>query len=678
MKLRNVTAVLAIVAMASCQEKKDTGSTTKFIDPANMDTTISPADNFFLYAGGAWLNKTTIPASEARWGSFDQLRENNIINLHTLLDELATQQEAAAGSAAQKVGDYYKSGMDTAAIEKVGYTPLNDIFARIDKITDVDGVLDEVAMLRKQGMSQVFAFYISPDDKDVTTQICQLSQGGLGLPDRSYYFKQSPRYVKIRDGYKSYLENILSQIGYDANAAKEGAANIFDLEMNFAKASLSRVDMRDPDKMYNKFSLAGFSNTTPGMDWQKLFTQMGITGEDSVIVTVPKFFTEVSKLLKNTSADVWRTYLKFHVTNDMAPYLSSSFKNARFDFYGRTISGLEEQKPRWKGVLRQVDGNLGELLGEMYVNKHFKPEAKERMLTMISNLETAYKSRIENLDWMSDITKKKALAKLGSFVKKVGYPDKWKDYSKLTIVSNNYVQNVLASAEFRYNYMLSKLGKPVDKTEWHMTPPTVNAYYNPAFNEIVFPAGILAFPFFDMDADDAVNYGGIGAVIGHEITHGFDDQGRKYDADGNLKDWWTEADAKKFDEKAQVVIDQFNGYTVLDTVHVNGQLTLGENLADLGGLAISYQAFKGTKQGQSNSKIDGFTPDQRFFLSWAQVWRMKARPEEAAKRIITDPHSPAEWRCNGPLSNMPEFYQAFNVKEGDKLYRPENERAKIW
>lgn len=679
MKLKSATAVLGILVMASCQNttKTEDTATTKFIDSANMDFTVGPGENFFLYAGGNWLNKTTIPASEARWGSFDLLRENNIDNLHNRLEDLA-KQDAAKGTAEQKVGDFYKSGMDTANIEKAGVTPLNDIYTDINNIKDANGVVAEIVDLRKKGMSQLFAFYIAPDDKDVTKQICQLSQGGLGLPDRDYYFKKEERYVKIREAYQQYIQDILAQSGLSEAEAKKGAADIFALETKLAEASLSRVDMRNPDKMYNKYSFTSFSAETPNMDWNSIFSQLGVKGEDSLIVTVPTFFTEAGNLLASTSTDIWKTYLRFHVTNDMAPYLSSNFSDLRFDFYGKTISGLEEQKPRWKRVLHVVDGDVGELLGKMYVDKHFKPEAKERMLTMISNLEEAYHERIQNLDWMSDETKKRALNKLSTFVKKVGYPDKWKDYSKLEIVPDNYVHNIMASAAFDYDYMLNKLGRPVDKHEWHMTPPTVNAYYNPSFNEIVFPAGILAFPFFEMDADDAVNYGGIGAVIGHEITHGFDDQGRKYDADGNLKDWWTAEDAKKFDEKAQVVIDQFNGYTVLDSVHVNGQLTLGENLADLGGLAIAYQAFKKTEQGQGDKKIDGFTPDQRFFLSWAQVWRTKYRPEELSKRIITDPHSPAEWRCNGPLSNMPEFYQAFNIKEGDKLYRPENERAKVW
>jgi putative endopeptidase len=414
------------------------------------------------------------------------------------------------------------------------------------------------------------------------------------------------------------------------------------------------------------------------MDWKELMTKLKVSGQDSLIVGQPKFFAEVGKQLSATPVDTWKKYLKFHMVNDMAGYLSSSFDQAHFDFYGKAVRGQQEQKARWKRILRVVDGSVGELLGQMYVDKTFKPEAKTRMLDLVNNLQKTYADRIQRLDWMSDATKQKALGKLNTFIKKIGYPDKWKDYSKLNISGTDFVKNIIASAAFEYDYNISRLGKPVDKTEWGMTPPTVNAYYNPAFNEIVFPAGILQYPFFDFSADDAVNYGGIGAVIGHEMTHGFDDQGSQYDADGNLKNWWTKEDAQKFAAKTGMVVKQFDGYTVLDSVHVNGKLTLGENLADLGGLNIAYEAFKKTKQGQSNDKIDGFTGDQRFFLSWAQVWRASTRAEEMFTRIKTDPHSPNEWRCNGPLSNMPEFYKAFNIQPTDKMYLAADKQAKVW
>jgi putative endopeptidase len=675
-----LVAGAAIVALASCQQKtKDTAqSDRKLLDPANMDTTVRPGDNFFLYANGAWLSKNPIPASETRWGSFNELQENNYKALHDLLESAASNKNAAAGSAEQKVGDMYRSGMDSAAADKAGITPMNEVLTRINNIQDANGVLNEVALEHTQGIGQLFGVYIAPDDKNVTKNIAQFYQGGLGMPDRDYYFKTDERSTKIREAYKQHLVKVLSLMGEDNATAKKDADDIFKLETALAGASMTRVDMRDPYKLYNKFSLDGISAQTPGIDWKAMTANMKISGQDSLIVGMPGFFKEVAKQLKTTPIPVWKKYLQFHAVNDMSPYLSSNFDNTHFDFYGKTVRGQQEQKPRWKRVLNVVDGSVGELLGQMYVDKHFKPEAKERMLALVNNLQTTYGDRIKRLDWMSETTKQKALTKLNTFIKKIGYPDKWKDYGKLAISGDNYVKNIMATSAFEYDYMVSKLGKPVDKTEWQMTPPTVNAYYNPAFNEIVFPAGILQYPFFDMDADDAVNYGGIGAVIGHEITHGFDDQGRQYDADGNLNDWWTPEDAAKFNQKAGVVTKQFNEYTVLDSMHVNGNLTLGENLADLGGLAIAYEAFKKTKQGQSTEKIDGFTPEQRFFLSWAQVWRANTRDEEMANRVMTDPHSPNLWRCNGPLSNMPEFYQAFNVQPGDKMYRADSLRAKVW
>lgn len=667
----------SILLVASCQQKTEEKAKTTFLDLANMDTTVSPGENFFMYANGGWLKNNTIPETEARWGSFDMLRENNLNTLHTLLDEAAAAN-AEKGTAEQKVGDFYKSGMDSATIDAAGLTPINDLLASINNLNTKEDVLKKICVMHTQGLSQVFGFYISPDDKDVTKQICQVSQSGLGMPDRDYYFNVDERSVNIRNAYKAYQVKVLTMMGMDAEAAQKEATAMYALEERLAKASMTRTERRDPYKTYNKFSLDALSKTTPGMDWKTILADMKVTGEDTILVGMPNFLIAVSKELSATPVDVWKTYLKFHTVNDMAPYLSSDFDVARFDFYGKTVRGLKEQQPRWKRVLSVVDGGVGELLGQTYVDKHFQPEAKQRMLDMVNNLQKTYEDRIMRLDWMSDETKQKAIAKLNTFVKKIGYPDKWRDYSKLDVVADNYAANIFASSAFDYDHMVSKLGRPVDKAEWFMTPPTVNAYYNPAFNEIVFPAGILAFPFFDKDADDAVNYGGIGGVIGHEMTHGFDDQGSKYDADGNLKNWWTEEDETNFNAKTGVVVEQFNNYTVLDTVHVNGQLTLGENLADLGGLAIAYEAFQKTEQAKKGEKIDGLTPNQRFFLSWAQVWRANTRDEELANRIITDPHSPVEWRTNGPLSNMPEFYNAFGIKEGDKMWRPEAIRAKVW
>ncbi|MCB0698227.1 MAG: M13 family metallopeptidase [Chitinophagales bacterium] len=676
MTIKNSAMILlASIAFASCQQKEAETPATKFIDPANMDTNVSPGENFFLYANGGWLKDNEIPESETRWGTFDMLHENNMMKLHDLLNEAAAAN-AKKGTPTQKVGDFYKSGMDSATIDAAGLKPVHGMLARIDDIKTSDDVLKEVAKLRTEGLSQIFGFYISPDDKNVTQQICQMYQGGLGMPDRDYYFNDDERSTKIRDAYKAYQVELMKKIGIEN--PEQAAADVYALEEKLAKASMTRTERRDPYKVYNKYSIESFNKVTPGIDWKIQFANMKVTGEDSLIVGMPNFFKEMNKQLSATSIDTWKKYLKFHVVNDMAPYLSSDIDDMHFNFYGKEVRGQEAQKPRWKRVLNVVDGGVGELLGKVYVDKHFTPEAKDRMMKLVNNLQETYHDRIMRLDWMSDATKQKAIGKLNTFVKKIGYPDKWRDYTKLDVVPGSYVDNVIASANFDYDYMVSKLGKPVDRTEWFMTPPTVNAYYNPAFNEIVFPAGILAFPFFDMNADDAVNYGGIGGVIGHEMTHGFDDQGAKYAADGNLKNWWTEEDEKRFGEKTGVVVEQFNNYTVLDTVHVNGELTLGENLADLGGLAIAYEAFQKTEQAKKGESIDGFTPNQRFFLSWAQVWRANTRDEELANRIITDPHSPVEWRTNGPLSNMTQFYDAFGIKEGDKMWRSEEIRAKVW
>ncbi len=670
----------AVVAMASCQQPGGNAGAkdNKFIDLANMDTTIHPGDNFFMYANGAWLKANPVPGDQSRWGSFNILAENNLKALHGILDSVSAIKNAPKGSAAQMVGDFYRTGMDSVAIEKAGIAPLKEVMARIDAIKDVNGLMAEITLEQTQGLGPVFSFGISPDDKNVTKEICQFGPGGLGMPGKEYYFDKDERTAGIREAYKMYIPQILTLMGTDSNAAKKDGAEIYNLEQSLAKAWLTRVEMRDPIRLYNKFNIEGISKLTPGLDWKALLAGLKVTGQDSMIISIPMFYTEMAKQMKATPIEVWKKYLKFHLGNSMAPYLGHDFVNARFALYGTKMRGQKDQSARWKRVLNEVDGSIGDMLGQLYVDKYFKPEAKKRMMELLDNLQAAYSARIQNLEWMSPETKKLALAKLNAIVKKIGYPDKWKDYSSVTIVNNDYVKNVMVTSAWEYNYELSKLGKPVDRAEWGMTPPTVNAYYNPAFNEIVFPAGILQFPFFDADADDAVNYGGIGAVIGHEITHGFDDQGRLYDAKGNLNNWWTPADSANFVNKANVVVMQFNQVIVIDTFHANGSLTEGENLADLGGINIAYEAFKKTKQGQDSTKINGFTPDQRFFLSWAQVWRANTKPEELANRLKTDPHSASEQRCNLPVSNVAAWYKAFNIKPTDKMYRPENERARVW
>ena len=671
-------AIVAAMATGQAGAKDNGAKENKFIDRANMDESVRPGDNFFMYANGAWLKANPVPGDQTRWGSFNILAENNLKALHGILEEAAAQKNAKPGSAAQKVGDMYRTGMDSMAIEKAGITPLKGIMARIDAIKDTKGLLAEIALEHTEGLGPLFSFGISPDDKNVSKEVCQFGTGGLGMPGREYYFDNDARTAGIREAYKAYIPQMLMLMGQSEAQARADAADIYKLELSLAGASLTRVEMRDPIRLYNKYDLAGISKETPGLDWKQLMAGLKVKGQDTVLISVPKFYTEIGKQMTATSLATWKKYLKFHLVNSMASYLPSSFNSTRFAFYGTKMRGQKIQSPRWKRVLNEVDGSIGDLLGQLYVEKYFTPEAKKRMMELLTNLQSAYSARISQLDWMGPETKTRAQAKLAAIMKKIGYPDKWKNYSSITITKDSYVKNVLACAKWEYNYELNKLGKPVDKMEWGMTPPTVNAYYNPAFNEIVFPAGILQFPFFDADADDAVNYGGIGAVIGHEITHGFDDQGRLYDATGNLTNWWTSEDSAHFMNKADVVVDQFNKVIVIDTTHANGSLTEGENLADLGGINIAYEAFKKTKQGQSNEKINGFTPDQRFFLSWAQVWRANTTPEELANRLKTDPHSPSELRCNLPVSNVEAWYKAFNIQPTDKMYRPVNERARVW
>ncbi|WP_142601446.1 M13 family metallopeptidase [Solitalea koreensis] len=652
--------------------------TRKFIDASNMDTSVSPGDNFYLYANGGWLKKNPIPASETRWGSFNELIKHNNDELQNLLQQ-ASKSKAAMGTDEQKVGDFYTSGMDSLSIEKAGMKPISADLARIAAIKDSKGILNEVAFEHSQGNSPLFNFFVYQDDKNSSEVISQLSQGGLGLPDRDYYFKDDDRTKNIRAEYVKYLSAMFSLIGDDAAKAQANANAVMKLETALASASMTRVELRDPNKVYHKMTIAELNAITPAINWNDLLPRMMVNGVNNVLVRQPNFYKEVNKQLSATSLADWKAYLRWNTAKNAAPFLSSSFVSENFNFYGKVLTGQKMMKPRKERVATVIDGSMGEVLGKLYVDKNFKPEAKARMMQLIENLSQTYEQRIKRLDWMSETTKDKAIAKLHAFIRKIGYPDKWKDYSSVQTSRSSYYKNVQECNRFDYNYMIHKLGKPVDKTEWGMTPPTVNAYYNPVVNEIVFPAGILQFPFFDFEADDAINYGGIGGVIGHEMTHGFDDEGRQYDAQGNLKDWWTAEDATNFNARAKMVVDQFNGYSVLNgTTHVNGQLTLGENLADLGGINIAYEAFKKTKQGQSNEKIDGFTPDQRFFLSWAQVWRANIRDEAQAQRIVTDPHSPGMYRCNGPLSNMPEFYAAFGVKEGDKMWKPEAQRAKVW
>ena len=669
-KILSIAALLT-VAFVHAQDVK-----MKYIDPANMNLEVKPGDNFYQYANGNWIKNNPVPASKTRWGSFDELREESSKRLQGLLEFAAINTNKDRKT--QIIGDFYTSGIDSLAIEAKGFTPIIGDLARINSIANNEQLQYEIATLRTKGLgSPLFGAFVGVDRKNVTQYIVSIGQGGTTLPDRDYYLKNDARSLKIREAYQQYITKMFMLIGENNSTAVEAAKTILEIETVLAKAQYSRVEMRDPYKTYNKLSIQQLNQLTSLINWNISLKEMQLLSVDSVIVSNPSFLKEVNQLLTNKNIDSWKAYLKWNIIKSAAPYLSSAFVNTEFEF-NSIISGQKAQTPRWQRMSSLIDRTLSDFIGELYVEKYFKPEAKQRMLELVKNLQTAFAERISKLDWMSAETKAKALEKLAAITNKIAYPDKWKTYDGLTIDKNNFFDNIQKISIWQYNFMLSRLGTKVDKTQWGMTPPTVNASYSPSNNDITFPAGILQFPFFDFGADDAVNYGGIGAVIGHEITHGFDDQGRQYAADGNLKDWWTKEDGDKFKTKANEVVEQYNALTVLDTIHVNGRLTLGENLADLGGLNMAFEAFKKTKEFKKGKKIDGFTPTQRFFLSWAQVWRNNVLPETSAQLILTDPHSPGLHRGNGPIVNMDVWYKAFNVQPGDKLYKKPEDRTYIW
>nr|WP_315421927.1 M13 family metallopeptidase [uncultured Pedobacter sp.] len=672
--LKRYFAALGIVAAGFSANAQ----TKKFIDPANMDLSVKPGDDFYTYASGTWIKNNPVPAKETRWGSFNELRDFNINAVKSLVEDAAADKSAPAGSVKRRVGDFYTAAMDSATIEKLGYTPIKADLAKIKQIKNIQGVLDQVAYMRTNGLGGgMFGLGVGQDRKNVNKYMVNISQGGTTLPDRDYYLKDDTRSVKIRDAYNTYMVTLFTLTGSTPEEAKLKAATVYKIEKQFAEAQMSRLEMRDPYATYNKLTVAELNQKTPDINWTTYLPKFKIKNQDTVLVSSPKFMASLDGMLKSVPVTDWQTYLEWNILKGSASSLSSPFVKASFAFT-QAQTGQKVQTPRWQRMSSLTDGTIGELLGQLYVAKYFKPEAKERMNQMIVNLRKAFEIRINGLEWMSPETKQKALAKLHAFTPKVGYPEKWKNYDGLVINKDTYFQNLRNASVWGYKEMVDQLGKPVDRKRFGMTPPTVNAYYSPTLNEIVFPAGILQFPFFDPNADDAVNYGGIGAVIGHEMSHGFDDSGSQYDAAGNLKNWWTAEDKAKFDAKTKALGEQFDAYTVLDTIHVIGKLTMGENIGDLGGLNAAYTAFKMTKQGQSNEKIDGFTPDQRFFLAWAQVWRGNILPESAAQLIKTDPHSPGPYRTIGAPVNMDAWYNAFDVKPGDKLYKKPEDRIRMW
>ncbi|WP_394341258.1 M13 family metallopeptidase [Pedobacter namyangjuensis] len=650
----------------------------KFIDPANMDLTVKPGDDFYQYASGTWIKNNPVPAKETRWGSFNELREFNAQAVKGLVETAVADKSAPAGSVTKRVGDFYAAAMDSITIEKLGYTPIKAELEKLKQINDLQGILSHANYMRTNGIGgALFGFGIGQDRKNVNKYMVNISQGGTTLSDRDYYLNNDSRSVKIRDAYHTYITTLFKLIGYSATVAEQKSRTIFDIEKALSEAQMTRLEMRDPYKTYNKLTIAELNKLTPNINWTNTLTQLKVNGQDTVLVNSTSFFRSLDNLLTSTSVANWKTYLEWNILKSAAGNLSSPFVKANFAFT-QAQTGQKVQTPRWQTMSSLTDRTIGELLGQLYVDKYFKPEAKARMDVMIENLRKAFEIRIKGLEWMSDETKQKALEKLYAFTPKVGYTTKWRNYDGLVINRGTYLQNLINASKWAYNENVNQLGKPVDRERFGMTPPTVNASYSPTMNSITFPAGILQFPFFHPDADDALNYGGIGAVIGHEMSHGFDDSGSQYDKDGNLKNWWTAEDRKKFEERTKQLGEQFDSYTVLDTIHVNGKFTMGENIGDLGGLNAAYTAFKMTKQGQSDEKIDGFTPDQRFFLAWAQVWRGNILPDNAAQLIKTDTHSPGPYRTIGAPVNMDAWYKAFDVQPGDKLYKKPEDRIRLW
>ncbi len=652
---------------------------TKPLDPPNMDPSCEPCKDFYRFANGGWVDKNPVPAAYSNWGSFSEINQRNEDILKTILDESAAMKEAPRGSAVQLVGDFFASGMDSAQSDVDGVKPLAVDFERINRIKNLSDLQAMVTYFHLGLGAPIFGLSSQQDFKNSEEVIASVDQSGMTLPDRDYYLKDDERYKSTRKEFNDYMVKMFAMLGDDERAAKANAATVMKIETRLANASMPRVEMRDPKNVYHRMSLAEVKRHIPAWNWTKYLTDARLEGVASLNVSQPKFMKEVNAMLKQVPIKDWKTYLRWQLIDQAAQYLSKDFVDVHFTFHGTVLNGQKELLPRWKRVSRTTDNLIGEALGQAYVAKTFTPDAKARAKKMVENLLAAYRERINTLEWMSDATKAKALEKLSTFVPKIGYTDKWKSYGGLAIDRGSFAQNIIRSAQFETRRQLNKIGKPLDRTEWFMTPPTVNAYYNPPMNEIVFPAGIMQPPFFDPNADDAVNYGGMGAVIGHEITHGFDDQGRQFDAKGNLTDWWTKEDEERFTKRADVVVDQFNNYAAIDSLKVNGKFTLGENIADLGGLSIAYHAFKKTLDpAKEQQKIDGYTPAQRFFLAWAQMWRRNYTPQNLRQRIVTDPHAPNVFRCNGPLSNMAEFFEAFGCKDRDAMVRAKEKQVKIW
>ncbi len=691
--------LLAAVGLAACQqqaEETNAAGTTSVetatlagaskgassvalgsgIDFSGFDTSVRPQDDFFDYVNGAWVANTEMPADRARWGTFDALREQSQADVRALIEEVSKAENVEDGTPTQKIRDFYNAYLDIETATRLGASAIQAELDDIDAMKSYDDLFRLFSTLGVQGVNNPIGSFIFSDLKDPNTNVVFLGEAGLTLPDRDYYLKDDEQFVKGRQLYLQFASELFAQAGFDSGMDR--AERLLALETKLAEVHWTKEENRDPVKTYNPKTPEELQELAPDINWELSFEAAEIPARDRYIVQQPSFFTAAGKIIVETGLDTWKDYLTFQTLSNYAPVLGDDYFGLWFDFFRAGLQGIDAPRPLWKRAVNSINGNMGELLGQLYVDRHYKPEAKARMDTMIRNLTLAYEQSIKELVWMSEETRQQALLKLSKFTPKVGFTDHWRDYSKMQIVAGDLVGNLKRSAQFEYHRNIDKLDRPVDKTEWFLTPQTVNAYYNPVWNEIVFPASILQPPFFNVEAEDAVNYGGIGAVIGHEIGHGFDDQGRKFDGDGNLRDWWTEEDNSKFEARKNQLAAQYDGYEVIDGLTINGEFTSGENIGDLGGLTIAHLAYKISLDGKESPVIDDLTGDQRFFLGWAQVWRAKARDEETKRLLTIDPHSPPKFRANGAATNVPAFYQAFDVKEGDGMYLPPEERVKIW
>lgn len=643
----------------------------------DIDTNVRPQDDFYAYSVGKWLSKNPIPKTEAVWGSFYILRENSKNQLHAILQDLEKVKKVSKGSPEQLVRDLWISFMDEKRREKLGTSPLDSIFKKIDSLNAKTDFAKFLGALHKEGIGGLWGLYVGPDDKKSTENILHVYQSGISLPDRDYYTKQDTDSIRIRNAYVKHGEKMFSLVGYSKKDSVYAMQIVMQIETALAEASMTAVERRDVEAQYNKRTVGKLTIEAP-FDWKTYFKAIGVSKLSSLIVAQPKFMLRGTEMITTISPEEWKVYFKWHALGEYAPFLHKAFVQEQFNFYGRVLSGKKQMQPLWKRAVSLVDGGVGDALGKLYVAKHFDKVSERKINVLVDNLFSAYRSRIQKLDWMSEGTKKKALMKLSQINRKLGHQKKWKTYSGVRITSDNLIANLDAIHRYELKRMLTKIGKAPDKAEWLMTPSTVNAYYWPNMNEIVFPAGIMQPPFFDPNAPDAINYGAIGSVIGHELTHGFDDQGKQFDGKGNFKEWWTKDDSEKFAKKAEVLVRQYDAFIAIDKTHVNGKLTLGENIADLGGVVIAFEAMQKAFVGKKREKVNGFTPEQLFFIGYAITEASHMRPESLRKQVITDPHSPSSFRVNGPLAHSEEFYEAFGVKQGDRLYRNPAERVKIW